>query len=212
MKETPGILIVEDHPLVRDGLGLLLKQEGMNVCAMAENPAGALDALARVRPDLIMVDLSLRGESGLDLIRALPKGAFPPPVLVFSMHEDWLHVKLSLQAGAAGYVTKRELADVLLEAIQVLLRGGTYVSPRAARALAEADPDLRLRGMEEFSSQESEILRHLGKGLGVGDVADAMELSRKTVESYCGRMLVKVNLKGMKELRLLALATCGNEV
>lgn len=206
---SPRILLVEDHPLVRDGLRMLLEQAGMEICGQAETPAEARAALALERPDLLMVDLSLGGESGLDLIRQLPDGG--APALVYSMHEDWLHVRLAFQAGAKGYVTKREVGDVLMEALRILLAGGVYASPRAARAICETTPGLRLEGMEEFSGQENEILNLLGRGLGVGEVAQFMEISRKTVESYCARMQVKLNLQGMKELRLLALNAFGTE-
>ncbi len=209
MSARPRILVVEDHPLVRDGLRLLLDQAGMEVCGEAESRAEALALLAATSPDLLMVDLTLWGESGLDLIRSLPEGSSRVPVLVYSMHESGLHVRLALQAGAEGYVTKRELSEVLLEALQRLLAGEAYLSPRARRAVAEHNGGLRLEGMEECSPQEMEILRLLGQGLGVGEVAEAMSLSRKTVESYCGRMQVKLNLKGMKELRSLALSALG---
>lgn len=204
MSPHPRILVVEDHPLVREGLRMLLAQAGMAVCGEAESRAEALMALEATHPDLLMVDLTLWEESGLDLIRALPEGEAEPPVLVYSMHEDWLHVRQAFQAGAEGYVTKRELPEVLIEAIRTLLSGGVYTSPRASRAIAETE--VRLEGMDQFSGQEAEIFQRLGQGLGVGNVADAMDLSRKTVESYCERMLVKVGLRGMKELRLLAVA------
>lgn len=209
MSPLPRILIVEDHPLVRDGLRLLLGQSGMDVCGEAESRGEALAALGATKPDLLMVDLTLWGESGLDLIRALPEGKDAPPVLVYSMHESGLHVRLALQAGAEGYVTKRELSEVLLEAVHRLLAGETYLSPRARRAIAEECGELRLEGLEECSPQEMEILRMMGHGLGVGDIAEAMALSRKTVESYCGRIQVKMNVKGMKELRLIALGGLG---
>jgi DNA-binding NarL/FixJ family response regulator len=204
MTPRPRILVVEDHPLVREGLRMLLTQTGMEVCGEAESRAEALMVLAATRPDLLMVDLTLWEESGLDLIRALPEGEGEAPVLVYSMHEDWLHVRQAFQAGADGYVTKRELPEVLIEAIWTLLSGGVYTSPRALRAIAETE--MRLEGIEQFSGQEMEIFQRLGMGLGVGGVADAMDLSRKTVESYCERMIVKVGLRGMRELRLLAVA------
>jgi len=203
------ILMVEDHPLVRDGLRVLLAQSGIEVCGEAESRAEALAVLQSTAPDLVMVDLTLWGESGLDLIRDLPKGGTPPPVLVYSMHEDWLHVSLALQAGAQGYVTKRELSEVLLEAIRTLSEGGLYISPRARRAIGEGDHEVCLQGLEDCSHQEMAILRLLGQGMGVGEAAATLEVSRKTVESYCSRLQVKLNLKGMKELRLLALSGLG---
>ena len=201
---SPRILLVEDHPMVRQGVRLLLEQAGLEVCGEAETRAGALALLDPARPDLLLVDLSLGEESGLQLIRALPQGGGAPPVLVYSMHEDWLHVHQALQAGAKGYVTKRELGDVLLEAIQAVLAGGPFTSPRAARAIAESPAEVNLEGILQLSAQELEIFSLLGSGQGVGDIADAKGVSRKTVESYCGRMQVKLGLKGMKELRQLS--------
>jgi len=190
--------------MVRQGVRLLLEQAGLELCGEAETRAGALELLASVHPDLLLVDLSLGEESGLQLIRALPQGG-APPVLVYSMHEDWLHVHQALQAGARGYVTKRELGDVLLEAIQALLAGGAFTSPRAARAVTEGPMSVNLEGILQLSAQEMEIFSLLGTGQGVGDIADAKGVSRKTVESYCGRMQVKLGLKGMKELRQLSM-------
>ncbi len=198
------VLLVEDHPLVRHGVRMLLEQAGMTVCGEAESQAEALQALAATHPHLLLVDLTLWEESGLDLIRALPHDASAPKVLVYSMHEDWLHVRQAFQAGAQGYVTKRELSEVVLEAIQTVLSGGVYTSPRAARAIAEAGLETHLENLHEFSDREWEIFRLLGRGLGVADLAEALAISGRTVETHCSRMLVKLGLKGMKELRLLA--------
>lgn len=208
------ILLVEDHPLVRHGLRQLLDQAGMEVCGEAESRAEAMQALRKTQPDLLLVDLTLWEESGLDLIRDLHRdlsqhGA-APKVLVYSMHEDWLHVCQAFQAGAEGYVTKRELSETLLEAIHIVLAGGLYTSPRAIRTTSEANLSVNLGGLELFSAQEGELFRLLGTGMGVGEAAGRMELSRKTVESYCGRMIAKLNAKGMKELRLVALAQGKN--
>jgi DNA-binding NarL/FixJ family response regulator len=201
------VLLVEDHPLVRQGVRLLLEQVGLEVCGEAETRTQALKMAAATHPDLLLVDLTLTGkDSGLDLIRTLPRGGGAPPVLVYSMHDDWLHVHLAFRAGAKGYVTKRELGDVLLEAVTALTAGGTFTSPRADRALAERPGTLDLDGLRHLSSQEMQIFQLMGQGQGIGDIADAMEVGRKTVEGYCARMLVKIGLKGMKDLRLLALA------
>ena len=199
------ILLVEDHPMVRQGLRLLLGQAGLEVCGEAESRAEALNAL-NTKPDLLLVDLTLWEESGLDLIRELQRTGAPQKVLVYSMHEDWLHVRQAFQAGAEGYVTKRELSEGLLEAIRTVMEGGIYTSPRARRAVSSTKSEATLEGLALFSAQEGELFHLLGGGLGVGEMAEKMGLSRKTVESYCGRMIVKLNVKGMKELRLVALA------
>jgi DNA-binding NarL/FixJ family response regulator len=203
------ILLVEDHPMVRQGLRLLLGQAGMEICGEAESRAEALNAL-NTNPDLLLVDLTLWEESGLDLIRELRRTGAPQKVLVYSMHEDWLHIRQAFQAGAEGYVTKRELSEVLLEAIHTVMEGGIYTSPRAMRAVSATKSEVSLEGLALFSAQEGELFHHLGGGLGVGEMAEKMGLSRKTVESYCGRMIVKLNADGMKDLRLVALAQRKN--
>ena len=199
------ILLVEDHPLVRHGLRALLELAGFLVCGEVDSRADALQALRTTHPDLLMVDLTLWGESGLEVIRDLRLEGRGTKALVYSMHEDWLHVRQAFQAGADGYVTKRDLPEVLLEAIGVILDGGVYTSPRAARAVSAQATRGRLDGLARLSDQESNLFRKLGEGLGVGELAEEMALSRKTVESYCDRLLVKLDLKGMKELRLLAI-------
>lgn len=203
------ILLVEDHPLVRQGLRLLLGQAGMEICGEAESRAEALSALT-TNPDLLLVDLTLWEESGLDLIRDLQRERPSQKVLVYSMHEDWLHIRQAFLAGAKGYVTKRELSEVLLEAIHTIMEGGSYTSPRAARAVAATKSEVALEGLALFSAQEGELFHLLGEGLGVGEMAGKMGLSRKTVESYCGRMIVKLNVNGMKDLRSVALAQSKN--
>ena len=197
------ILVVEDHPLVRQGIRALLELEGLTVCGEADDCAGASILLARTRPDLLLLDLSLGEGSALDLVRQLDGSL---PVLIYSMHEDWLHVRQALLAGADAYVTKRESSGILLAAVRTLLAGGLYTSPRASRAMDDLDPDMDLAALERFSPQELTIFRLLGSGLGASTVAERLELSRKTVETYCGRMQIKMNLPGMRELRILALA------
>jgi DNA-binding NarL/FixJ family response regulator len=196
------ILVVEDHPLVRQGIRALLELEGLTVCGEADDAAGA-SALLALRPDLLLLDLSLGEGSGLDLVRQLDGSL---PVLIYSMHEDWLHVRQALLAGADGYVTKRESSEILLAAVRTLLAGGLYTSPRATRAMDDLDPATDLAALERFSPQELTIFRLLGSGLGASTVAERLELSRKTVETYCGRMQIKMNLPGMRALRNLALA------
>jgi len=197
------ILVVEDHPLVRQGIRALLELEGLTVCGEAEDCAGASTLLARTRPDLLLLDLSLGEESGLDLVRQMDGSL---PVLIYSMHEDWLHVRQAILAGADGYVTKREPSEILLAAVHTLLAGGLFTSPRASRAMDDQDSAMDLAALERFSPQELTIFRLLGSGLGASTVAERLDLSRKTVETYCGRMQIKLNVPGMRALRILALA------
>ena len=147
-----------------------------------QSRAEAIQAVRSSRPDLLLVDLTLWEESGLDLIQDLQREGRAPKALVYSMHEDWLHVRQSFQFGPVGYVTKRELLEVLLEAVRMVLAGGIYTSPRAARALSDPANQVHLAGLALLSAQERDLFRKLGEGRGVSELAEGMGISRKTVE------------------------------
>ncbi len=198
------ILVVDDHPAVRQGLVFMLSSEGIEVCAQA---GGRADALARVeesRPNLAIVDLSLEGEDGVALIADLR--ARDLPVLVYSMHNDATRVGSAFSAGALGYVTKRELQPVLVQAIREVARGRRYASPVAAAALAEgmtaAPAD---DAVQKLSAHERKVYELLGRGADTFDIAAALCVSNHTVESYYERIKVKLNLSGMYQLRRQAI-------
>jgi DNA-binding NarL/FixJ family response regulator len=194
------VVLVDDHPAVREGLALLLAPEGIDVCAEA---GGRADGLARVeerRPDLAIVDLSLDGADGLALIADLHERAVK--VLVYSMHNDALRVGSAFAAGALGYVTKREFHGVLVQAIREVAAGRRFVSPNAAAALAESLTGSAAGGaVPKLSPQEREVYELLGQGEGTPEIAAALRISNHTVESYYARILVKLSLNGMYELR-----------
>jgi len=194
------VLLVDDHPAVREGLALLLAPDGIEVVAEASARAEALARVKERRPDLAIVDLSLDTEDGTALIADLR--ARDVPALAYSMHKDARHVEGAFAAGALGYVTKRELHDVLVQAIRQVAAGRQFVSPIAAVALAQratrshAEP-----GVRGLSQQEREVYQLLGTGEGTYEIAAALKISTRTVESYYARMLVKLGLNGMYELR-----------
>lgn len=198
------VLLVDDHPAVRQGLGVLLEPEGIIVCAEADGRAEALAACRQHRPDVVLVDLSLGDEDGATLLTELRDlGLFP---IVYSMHEDGGHVKRAFAAGALGYVTKREVHRVLVQAIFEVAAGRRFVSPRAALGMADqAVDDQNPKGLSELSRQEQEVYRLLGIGETTKGIASAMKISTRTVESYFDRILVKLNLAGMHELRRRAI-------
>lgn len=195
-----AVLLVDDHPAVREGLALLLAREEIAVCAEAEGYSSALEALGRVRPHLALVDLSLGEESGLGLITELSERGIA--VLVYSMHEDGEHLRQALAAGARGYVSKREMHRVLVDAIRELAAGRTYLGPRAAAALAA---DLVRSGKRpahrDLSEREHEVYRLLGEGATTSEIAAVLQVSIRTVESYCARIMGKLGVEGMRPLR-----------
>jgi DNA-binding NarL/FixJ family response regulator len=194
------VLLVDDHPAVREGLALLLAPEGIEVCAEA---GGRADALARVEerpPDLAIVDLSLDGEDGLALISDLHRRAVP--VLVYSMHTDARRVGTAFEAGALGYVTKRAFHGILVQGIREVAAGRRFVSPGAAAALAGSlagsPPE---DAVQNLSPHERSVYELLGQGQNTFDIAAALHVSSHTVESYYERIKVKLDLNGMHELR-----------
>ncbi|MDX9973154.1 MAG: response regulator transcription factor [FCB group bacterium] len=194
------ILVVDDHPAVCQGLGLLLESERIFVCGEAGGLNEALACVDRCRPDLALVDLSLGDEDGMVLVKNLHARGLPS--LVYSMYEDGRHVEGAFAAGALGYVTKREIRGVLVQAIREVAAGRRFVSPRAAVALASRIADARPDdGYVDLSSQERQVYRLLGEGQGTGEIAAALGISVRTVESYYARILVKLGLDGMRDLR-----------
>lgn len=199
------LLVVDDHPAVCQGLALLLEPEGIEVCGEA---AGLTESLACVDsrgPALALVDLSLGDEDGLSVVEELHARGVPS--LVYSMYEDGRHVEGAFAAGALGYVTKREIRGVLVQAIREVAAGRRFVSPRAAVALASRIADGQADdGCVELSNQERQVYRLLGEGRGTGEIAAALAISARTVESYYARILVKLGLDGMRDLRRHAIS------
>lgn len=198
------IFIIDDHPVVRQGLRLLFTQASHIVCGDAECGSEVRERIADCGADVAILDLSLGDESGLDVIGDIR--AAGAAVLVYSMHEDATAIEQAFAAGASGYVSKRENEDILLQAVSDLLAGRRHVSQRAASSLAKrppppADPDVRQR----LSERESAILSRLGQGDSNTDIAAALSISVRTVETYCQRLAAKLDLDGMKALRRYAI-------
>lgn len=196
------VLIVDDHPAVRFGLRLLLEREGLIVAGEADCLEAARQLATSSRPDLVIVDLSLGDEDGLDLLAELGRDQPGLALLVYSMHEDAEHIQRALGAGARGYFAKRESAAQLGEGLRSILAGAVYLSPRIAQALAEA----RTSASRQLSLKEQEIFDLLGEGLSGPAIAARLDLSPRTVESYFARMLAKLGLGGTRELRQQAIA------
>jgi len=192
------VLLVDDHPAVREGLALLLAPDGIDVVAEAGARAEALARVKEQRPDLAIVDLSLDNEDGAALIADLR--AHGVPALAYSMHKDLRHVEGAFAAGALGYVTKRELHGVLVQAVRHVATGRQFVSPVAAVALAERAWKAEA-GARDLSDKERQVYQLLGTGEGTYEIATALKISTRTVESYYARIIVKLGLGGMYELR-----------
>ncbi|QLA20306.1 response regulator transcription factor [Desulfolutivibrio sulfoxidireducens] len=201
------VFLVDDHPAMRGGLSLLLRQVGHTVCGEAGSRAELLDRLDGSRASVALVDLSLAEESGLDLIDDLK--ARDIPTLIYSMHEDRGSIERAFDRGAQGYVTKREVADVLLAAIEAVAAGRRHASPGVMRSLAGRVLAPDSGGESALSQREEQIMDRLGRGETSAEISRALTMSTHTVETYYGRMIRKIGFSSMKELRKFAIRRRG---
>lgn len=198
--KTYRVMIVDDHPIVREGLDLLISgQADLEVCGHAEGVAEAMSLLEETEPDLAIVDLSLADGSGIELIRRMRAKSRAVRVLVSSMYDETLYAERALHAGAMGYLNKQESTRKLMEAIRRILSGKVFLSERMSERLlhrlvgAGEDPvDL---SVERLSDRELEVLEHIGNGVRTSDIAERMNLSVKTVETYRQRIRRKLALE-----------------
>ncbi len=195
------ILLLDDHPAVRQGLAILLDSRGHAVGGEADTREDALALLAEGDFDLAIVDLSLESGSGLDLLADLTARAVP--ALIYSMHEDPQTIAQALSQGARGYVTKRDEPRDLLLGVAAVLRGERFVAPRAARALDEPSG---AGGEASLSARERQVLEMTGRGQGNAEIAFALGIGPRTVETYHARIAEKLGLSGVRDLRKYAIA------
>lgn len=204
-KQKNRIFIVDDHPIVRKGLTQLINQEpDLTVCSEAENAEIALELLKKVKPDLAIVDISLRGIDGIELTKLIRARFENIPVLVVSMHDESLYAERALRAGARGYIMKQEAIEKMMEAIRKVLRGELYVSERVSANIVKRFVDGKAEGVsspeELLSDREMEVFQLIGQGFGTRQIADQLHVSVKTVETYRANIKEKLNLKNATEL------------
>lgn len=198
------VFIVDDHPLVREGLANLINQQtDMEVTGEAEDSGGAISGIGTNLPDVVLVDISLKNESGLELVKTL-KNQFPElAVVVLSMHDEALYAERALHAGARGYVMKRETTKNVLTAIRRVLDGDIYVSDRVVNSMAKRMSSRKTAAaepVERLSDRELEIFRLLGQGRTPSQIAEDLRLSLKTVQAYCARAKEKFGVSSLTEL------------
>jgi DNA-binding NarL/FixJ family response regulator len=204
-KRKRTVFIVDDHPLVREWLTNLINQQpDLVVCGESEGAPQAFAAIGACKPDVAIVDISLKDSSGIELIKSL-KQSFPSvAVLVLSMHEESHYAGRALRAGAKGYVMKRETTRKVIEAIRRILEGKIYVSETLADVLAAYFTDEK-KGenrspIEQLSDRELEVFDMLGRGLGTRQISETLGISLKTVQAYCARMKENLNLDSGTDL------------
>jgi DNA-binding NarL/FixJ family response regulator len=216
LNKTRKIFIVDDHPVVRQGLNQLIAHDpDLVVCGEADNTSAALQAIALEVPDILILDLSLHDEDGFGLIDTIRRDYPGIMVLVLTLHDETFHAERALRAGAFGYLTKQEASEKVLAAIRSLLSGQMYVSERISPGLVE-----RLLGgatlqsdsiMDRLSDRECQVFEMIGHGKSVQEIADELDLSVKTIETYRGQILKKLFLKNSLELTRYAVRWVVNK-
>ena len=211
MKSPPDVqgkkrvFIVDDHPLVREWLTNLIHQQAdLAVCGEAETRGDSLAAILTTKPDIAVVDISLRDSSGLELVKDLNAQSPDTAVLVLSMHEEAHYAERVLRAGAKGYIIKRETTRKVIAAIRQVLAGQIYISDAIAKGIAARVVGAKPLGdrspVAQLSDRELEVFEMLGQGKGTRQIAETLHVSLKTVQAYCARMKEKLNLSGATEL------------
>jgi len=204
-KEKSKIFIVDDHPFLREGLTRFINlQPDLVVCGEAPTPHHALKSIPLLKPDIVIVDLTLAGSSGLDLIKDMKLRSMKTMVLVLSMHDESLYAERALRAGAKGYIMKEEASKEVLKAIHRILSGEIYLSEKMAAKMLHklADGKNTSDAVPEgaLSDRELQVFELIGRGHGTRQIADELHISAKTVESYRAHIKVKMNLKNAHEL------------
>jgi DNA-binding NarL/FixJ family response regulator len=199
------VFVVDDHPLLRQGLALLINREqDLMVCGEAEEAQAAMKAIALKQPDILIADISLNGPDGLDLLKNL-RTLYPDlPVLILSMHDESIYAERALRARANGYIMKQEATEKVLVAVRRILGGDIYLSDRMANKLLHqyvsgpaGDVNSRLSAL---SDRELEVFRLIGEGCGTRQIAEKLHLSIKTVETYQAHIKDKLSLRSGREL------------
>jgi DNA-binding NarL/FixJ family response regulator len=204
-KDAMRVLIVDDHPLLRKGVSQLIDQEkDLIVVGEAEDANKAITAIENTKPDIALIDISLSGTSGIELLKNI-KARFPKlKMLVLSMHDESVYAHRALRAGASGYIMKQEGTEKVLLALRKVLQGEVYLSDRLGNrmlhTLVNGRTSLTTSPIEELSDRELEVFSLIGQGHGTRPIAEKLHLSVKTIESHRAHIKEKLNLQNASEL------------
>jgi DNA-binding NarL/FixJ family response regulator len=199
------LLIVDDHPMMRKGLAQLIDNEGdLKVCAEADNAGQAINAVAKQKFDLALMDISLPDKNGLELIKDLRTLRPDLPILVVSMHDEMIYAERVLRAGARGYIMKQEGGQKFLVAIRQVLAGKVFVSEKMSARILEnfsgSQPENSGSPVKRLSDREFEVFQLIGQGIGTREIAGRLHLSVKTVEVHRASIKEKLSLTTATEL------------
>jgi DNA-binding NarL/FixJ family response regulator len=200
-----SVFIVDDHPLLRQGLSLLInQQQDLEVSGWAEDAETALRALANNRPGMMIIDISLNGTDGLDLLKTIRSFDGALPVLILSMHDESVYAERALRAGANGYIMKQQATEEVLAAVRRILKGGVYLSDGMSNKMLQqyvgGAPASASSRISNLSDRELEVFCLVGEGRATREIADQLRLSIKTIETYQAHIKEKLVLRSGREL------------
>jgi DNA-binding NarL/FixJ family response regulator len=215
-REKNQVYLVDDHPIVRQGLIKLIEQESaLEVCGEAGSVAEALGEIQAQCPDIILVDISLKDSNGLELIKTIDDLGLQIPTLVLSMHDESLYAEHALKAGASGYVMKQAASNTLIQAIEKVLDGEIYVSKTMSSQMLKMafrnGGEKQRSGTEALSLRELEVFELIGRGNSTREIAEQLNLSVKTIETYRAHIKNKLQLRSGTELMQKAIHWVENE-
>jgi DNA-binding NarL/FixJ family response regulator len=199
------VLVVDDHPLMSQGLALLInQQQDMQVCGEAEEALAAMRAIAHLHPDIVILDISLSGPDGLELLKNIRATSLSLPVLILSMHDEDIYAERALRARANGYIMKQEATEKVLVAVRRILNGEVYLSERMSNKMLQqyigGAPSAIQSQIASLSDRELEVFRLIGEGRATREIAEELRISVKTVETYQAHIKEKLALRSGREL------------
>jgi DNA-binding NarL/FixJ family response regulator len=203
------VLIVDDHPVYRHGIcQFLAEQDGLTICGEADNAQSALEVMRQQKPDLVLLDVTMPGTNGIELTKLMLAEQPRLTIVVLSMHDDSLYALRALRAGAKGYVMKQNAMECVLDALHKAMNGGIYVSPQFTerlvfKAIQGSSGDLGLP-VDKLSDRELEVFQLLGRHKNTREIAEALHLSVKTIETHRSHIKEKLGLKSSDEMTSFA--------
>lgn len=204
VEKKTKVLLVEDHAMFRERLAHLIGQDfGMSICGETDNITEALEIARTAKPDLALVDITLKGSSGLEFLKDLKARQIQLPVLVLSMHEEMLYAERVLAAGAKGYITKHENSQTLLGAMRHVLDGKVYLSQQMTDNLLKkmSGQKVSVSAMKRLTDRELEVFQLIGAGRTTREIAEILKLGMTTVDTYRTRIKEKLGLRNGTQLQ-----------
>jgi DNA-binding NarL/FixJ family response regulator len=210
IKKKQRVVIVDDHPMFRERLSQLINLElDMQVCGEADNAQEGIRLIRGTSPNLAIVDITLKGSSGLELVKSIKALSIIVPVLVLSMHDESLYAERALQAGASGYITKHQATEEVLSAIRRVLAGEIYLSEKMTtfflKRLSAVGAKSFARRLDRLTDRELQVLEFIGCGYTTRAIAEALKLAVATVDTYRARIKEKMDFRNAIELQHFAI-------